>query len=221
MILAAGRGERMRALTEGTPKPLLRVGRQSLIERHLTRLAAAGIDRVVVNLSYLGGRIRAALGDGHRYGVTIDYSEEPEPPLETAGGIVHALPRLGTDPFVLVNADVLTDFDFASLRGPQGAGTLVLVPNPPHNESGDFGLAADGRATLSSPLLTFAGISILTPDLFTPLPAGRRLLKPILDAAVESGRLHAIRHDGLWLDVGTPERLEHARAIMQTLESPE
>ena len=221
MILAAGRGERMHALTNEVPKPLLRVGRQSLIERHLTRLPAAGIERVVVNLSYRGDQIRAALGDGRRYGVAIDYSPEPEPPLETAGGIVRALPKLGDGPFLLVNADVLTDFEFARLRGLADDGALVLVPNPPHNESGDFGLTADGRATLAPPRLTFAGISILHTELFASLSDGRRPLKPILDAAIDQGRLRALRHDGLWLDVGTPERLEQARTIIEQLEPTE
>jgi MurNAc alpha-1-phosphate uridylyltransferase len=153
MLLAAGRGERMGALTADMPKPLLTVGARTLIERHIARLAASGFVDVVVNLSYRGAQIRTALGDGARYGARIVYSEEGEPPLETAGGIVHALRFLGGEPFLLVNADVLTDFDPASLRAAPES-TLVLVPNPPHNTRGDFGLDADGYVSQRPPLLT-------------------------------------------------------------------
>lgn len=216
MILAAGRGERMAELTTETPKPLLRIGRESLIERHLRRLAEAGVREVVVNLSYRGDQIRSFLGDGARWGVAVHYSEEGEPPLETAGGIVHALPLLGSEPFMLVNADVLTDFDFRRLRAPLGAGILVLVDNPPHHPRGDFGIDAQGVVTASPPTFTFAGISVLEPRLFEDLGPGRRPLKPILDEAVAARRLHGLRFVGTWLDVGTSERLEAARALMST-----
>lgn len=213
MLLAAGRGERMRTLTDDTPKPLLRVGGETLIGRHLRRLASAGIRETVVNLSYRGDQIRAALGDGRRYGVAIEYSQEPEPPLETAGGIVHALPILGEGPFVLVNADILTDFDFGAFDGTEGQDLLVLVPNPPHNAGGDFNLAGDGRLGSIGPRLTFAGISRLNTSLFAELAPGRRPLKPVLDAAIERRELYGLLHEGLWLDVGTPERLAQARAL--------
>lgn len=214
MMLAAGRGERMGALTALRPKPLLDVGGESLIERHLRRLAAAGFDEVVVNLSYRGAQIRAALGDGERFGLRLAYSEEGEPPLETAGGIIRALPLLGDAPFLLVNADVVTDLDFAAWRREQPESALLLVPNPPHNPAGDFGLDARGRVTPQPPLLTYGGIGTLDPALFEGLPPGRRPLKPVLDAAIAAGALRGVCYRGLWLDVGTPDRLEHARATL-------
>jgi N-acetyl-alpha-D-muramate 1-phosphate uridylyltransferase len=143
MILAAGRGERMGVLTASEPKPLLDVGGVPLIERQLARLATSGFIDVVINLSYRGAQIRARVGDGRRFGVTITYSEEGEPPLETAGGIVHALPWLGSGPFLLVNSDVYTDLELAAFAAhAAGRSTLLLVPNPAHNERGDFGLGS-------------------------------------------------------------------------------
>jgi MurNAc alpha-1-phosphate uridylyltransferase len=214
MLLAAGRGERMAALTASQPKPLLDVGGVSLIERHVMRLAAAGIRELVVNLSYRGAQIRERLGDGERYGVAIAYSEEGEPPLETAGGIVQALPLLGREPFLLVSSDVLTDFDFGVLRGAAARNSLVLVPNPDHHPRGDFGIDAADRVAAHAPLSTYAGLANLDPELFAGLAPGRRPLKPVLDAAIGRGLLRAIRYDGLWLDVGTPERLEAARRVL-------
>jgi MurNAc alpha-1-phosphate uridylyltransferase len=217
MVLAAGRGERMAALTARRPKPLLEVGGRSLIERHIDRLARAGISEVVINISYRGEQIRARLGDGRRWGVTIRYSDEGEPPLETGGGIVNALPLLGAAPFLLVNADVVTDFDPAELMAEPGADTLLLVPNPPHHPNGDFGLDSSGYLTAAAPRLTYAGIAALDPALFSGLPPMRRALKPILDAAIERHALRGLRYDGLWLDVGTPARLEQARAALRAL----
>jgi MurNAc alpha-1-phosphate uridylyltransferase len=218
MILAAGRGERMGVLTAHSPKPLLDVGGGSLIERHLERLVAAGLDDIVVNLSYGGSEIRRRLGDGRRYGAVIRYSEEGDPPLETAGGIVHALPLLGGGRFLLVNADVLTDLDFGVLAALDRS-TLVLVPNPPHHPGGDFGLDAAGRVGHAEPKLTFAGVSVLDTAMFDACGPGRRPLKPVLDEAIGAGTLFGLRHDGLWLDVGTPERLETARTVMTALEA--
>ena len=214
MLLAAGRGERMGALTALQPKPLLTIGARPLIEHHVARLAASGVDEIVINLSYRGTQIREHLGNGERFGVTIAYSEEGEPPLETAGGIVQALPLLGQEPFVLVNSDVFTDFDFRVLvEGPR-VQTLVLVPNPPHNLRGDFGLDAAGFVSASAPLKTYAGIAVFDPKgLFAGLTPGRRPLKPLLDAAIARRELRGLEFAGLWLDVGTPERLEDARAI--------
>lgn len=203
----------MHGLTAAAPKPLLDVGGQPLIVRHVRRLAAAGVDTIVVNLSYRGARIRDALGAGSAFGVAIAYSDEGPVPLETGGGIVAALPLLGDAPFLLVNADIYTDFDFASLRAPRGPAELVLVPNPPHHPDGDFTLDAEGRVGGAGPRLTLAGISLLDPALFADLQPGIRPLKPILDAAIAAGRVHGRRHDGLWLDVGTPERLAAARAL--------
>ena len=212
MILAAGRGERMGALTATQPKPLLMIGDRSLIEHHVVRLAASGIEELVINLSYRGSEIRKRVGDGSRFGVSIKYSEEGEPPLETGGGIVHALPLLGREPFLLVNSDVYTDFDFRVLverRVP----TLVLVPNPMHNARGDFGLDAAGLVSAAPPLSTYAGIAIFDPKWFAELAPGRRPLKPVLDAAIARRELKGLEFLGAWLDVGTPERLEQARAL--------
>ena len=216
MLLAAGRGERMGELTEDRPKPLLSLGSETLIERQLRRLSRAGLREIVVNLSYFGGLMREMLGDGRRYGVQIQYSDEGHPPLETAGGVARALPLLGDEPFVLVNSDVVTDFDFARLTrielGPL-SGSLVLVRNPSHHPIGDFGLDAEGRATAGGERLTYAGIALLSPRLFAGLGDARAPLRPILDAAIDRGELGALRHDGLWIDVGTPERLEAARNL--------
>jgi N-acetyl-alpha-D-muramate 1-phosphate uridylyltransferase len=213
MILAAGRGERMGALTALQPKPLLTIGARSLIEHHVARLAASGIDEIVINLSYRGTQIREQLGDGARFGVTIAYSEEGEPPLETAGGILQALPLLGLEPFVLVNSDVFTDFDFRALVAGPRVQTLVLVPNPPHNPKGDFGLDSDGFVSAAPPLRTYAGIAVFDPRAFAGLAPGRRPLKPWLDAAIARRELRGVEFLGSWLDVGTPERLEQARTM--------
>ena len=213
MILAAGRGERMGALTATQPKPLLTIGDRSLIEHHVMRLAASGIDEIVINLSYRGAEIRKRLGDGSRFGVSIRYSDEGEPPLETGGGIVNALPLLGREPFLLVNSDIYTDFDFRILVDGPHVPTLVLVPNPSHNARGDFGLDAGGFVSASPPLSTYAGVAIFHPKMFAELTPGRRPLKPLLDAAIARRELRALAHPGLWLDVGTPERLEEARAL--------
>ena len=212
MLLAAGRGERMGTLTATQPKPLLTIGDRALIEHHIVRLAASGIHELVINLSYRGSEIRKRLGDGSRFGVSIAYSEEGEPPLETGGGIVHALPLLGREPFLLVNSDLYTDFDFRVLIQWPRAPTLVLVPNPPHHVRGDFGFE-DGFVTASPPLSTYAGIAVFDPQWFAVLAPGRRPLKPVLDAAIARRELQGLKFSGLWLDVGTPERLEEARAL--------
>jgi MurNAc alpha-1-phosphate uridylyltransferase len=167
----------------------------------------------VINLSYRGVQLRERLGDGARYGVSIAYSDEGEPPLETAGGIVQALPLLGADPFLLVNSDVFTDFDFRTLAAVPRRSTVVGVANPPHHVRGDFGVDAAGFVTAADPLLTYAGIAVFDPRAFASLTPGRRPLKPLLDAAIARRELRGIVHSGLWLDVGTPERLETARAI--------
>jgi MurNAc alpha-1-phosphate uridylyltransferase len=211
MLLAAGRGERMGTLTATQPKPLLTIGERSLIEHHVVRLAASGIDEIVINLSYRGSEIRKRLGDGTRFGVSIEYSDEGEPPLETGGGIVHALPLLGREPFLLVNSDIYTDFDFRVLVDGPRAPVLVLVPNPSHNARGDFGLDAAGFVSASPPLSTYAGIAIFDHAWFAALAPGRRPLKPVLDAAIARRDLRGLEFAGLWLDVGTPERLEEAR----------
>jgi N-acetyl-alpha-D-muramate 1-phosphate uridylyltransferase len=212
MVLAAGRGERMGALTANRPKPLLEIDGVSLIERHVQKLAACGVEEIVINLSYLGAQIRDRLADGKRFGLAIRYSDEGEPPLETAGGIVRALPLLGATPFLLVNADVFTDFDFATLLAdPRSA--LVLVPNPAHNARGDFGSDESGLVRAAPPLSTYGGIAVLDPKLFAGLAQGRRPLKPVLDLGVARRELRAVHYQGVWIDVGTPERLDEARRL--------
>jgi MurNAc alpha-1-phosphate uridylyltransferase len=223
MILAAGRGERMRPLTDRCPKPLLEVGGRPLIAWHLRRLAAAGIRDVVINHAWLGDRIEAALGDGAAYGLRIRYSAETEA-LETAGGIAKALPLLGDDPFVVVNGDVWCDWDPARARSIasqlDALGWLcwcVLVANPGHNPRGDFALR-DGRlrAGDDAQRLTFAGIGVYRPELFAAVPPGGRApLAPLLRDAAVRGLAGAERHSGRWVDVGTPERLAELDAQLR------
>lgn len=216
MLLAAGRGERMRPLTDSCPKPLLPVGGRPLIAWHLRALAAAGFTEVVINLSWLGARIREALGDGAAHGVSLRYSEEGEPPLETGGGIRRALPLLGPDPFLLVNGDVFTDVDFRSLRLPEGSlAHLVLVPNPEHHPRGDFDLAAGRIVDGAGERLTYSGIGVIHPGLLEGSEDGRFPLLPWLLRAREAGRLTGERHDGYWLDVGTPARLAELEARLR------
>lgn len=207
MVLAAGRGERMRPLTDHTPKPLLRVGGKPLVAHHLEALAAAGCREVVMNCSWLADRLRAELGDGQAWGVSIEYSAEPWPPLDTGGGIFQALPLLGPGPFLLLNGDVWCDVSPASLELPVGMlGHLLLVPNPAHNPQGDFGLV-DGRVEPgASPRLTYGGMAVLTPELFEGCRPGRFPLAPILASAARQGRISGMLHGGAWVDVGTPER---------------
>ncbi len=209
MILAAGWGERMRPLTDHTPKPLLRVAGRSLIERQIEHLRAAGFRELVINTSWLGEQIEQALGDGSARGMRIQYSREAQP-LETAGGIVQALPLLGDEPFVVVNGDIFSDYDPGRLpRVPDGLAHLVLVDNPGHNARGDFGLDTRGRIDENAATrLTFAGMGVYRPELFTGLATGERKLAPLLQAAARRGEVTAERHAGTWLDVGTPERLK-------------
>lgn len=213
MLLAAGRGERMRPLTEHTPKALLKAGPLSLIEHHLLRLAGSGFRHVVVNHAYRGAQIEAALGDGGRYGLEIRYSPEDEPGLETGGGIHRALPLLGAAPFLVINADVYTDYPFAALPG-RFAGPwaqLVLVDNPPHHPAGDFDLAAGRVVAGTGPRLTFSGIGMYHPELFAACRPGAFPLAPLLRAAIARDRVGGEHYRGLWLDVGTPERLALAQ----------
>lgn len=211
MILAAGRGRRLEGLTVDTPKPLLKVGGESLIERHLRRLAGAGFSEIVINLSYLGDRIRNELGEVSRWGQTLTYSDEGSSALETGGGIINALPLLKPGPFLIVNADIFTEFDFTTLRCEDRAGHLVLVPNPPEHEYGDFGLASSGMVNMKLPLLTYSGIAILSPEIFHGFVPGHRPLRPILDAAIAQKMLEGSCYMGMWSDVGTPGRLIEIR----------
>ncbi|MEO8307212.1 MAG: N-acetylmuramate alpha-1-phosphate uridylyltransferase MurU [Pseudomonadota bacterium] len=219
MLLAAGRGERMRPLTDERPKPLLQVAGKPLIAWHLERLARAGFTEVVINVSWLGELIVAALGDGSDFGVNIAWSREPWPALETGGGLVNALPLLGDGPFLLVNSDVYTDVEFASLRiAPDDLAQLVLVPNPVHHVEGDFWLDARGRiGTQGGERLTYSGISLLRPQLFAGAQPGRFPLLPWLARALAAGRLGGQKHSGRWLDIGTPQRLHELDAQLASV----
>ena len=214
MILAAGKGERMRPLTEHCPKPLLMVNGSTLLERHIVALVAAGISDIVINVSYLADQIIDFCGDGSRWGCSIEFSVEDEP-LETAGGVIQALPRLGTEPFLLVSADVLTDFDYCELaehKLDSDWASLVLVPNPEHHPKGDFGLSAGRIAQAAAEIdsFTYSGVGMVSPELFHSLEAGKRRIRPVFDRAIESNRLGGRVWSGAWSDVGTPERLESA-----------
>ena len=209
MILAAGRGERMGALTDRVPKPLLEAGGRTLIEHQVLHLAGAGFRDLVVNLAWLGDLIAARLGDGSRYGVRIRYSREPEGALDTGGGIRNALPLLGGGRFIAVNADVRSDHPFETLRDASvGDAHVVLVDNPAHHRSGDFGLAPDGKVVESKrDRLTFSGIGCYHPRLFGARRSGRFPLVSVLRDAMEAGTLYGEHHRGEWIDVGTPDRL--------------
>lgn len=214
MILAAGRGERMRPLTDHMPKALLRIKDKYLISMIISSLSQAGIDELVINLAHLGEQIAAALGDGATQGVRISYSRETDA-LETAGGIVYALPLLGTEPFIAVNADVYSDYDFAALvRSAQrlnAAGPLahlVLVENPPQHPRGDFGLAGERVLADATSRYTFSGIGAYHPALFAGITRGARVrLADVLIAAMAEGRVTGELYRGRWHDIGTPERL--------------
>lgn len=207
MLLAAGRGERLRPLTDACPKPLLPVGGRPLIHWQLERLARAGFDRVVVNTSWLAERIAEELGDGARFGLAIELSYEGPEPLETGGGIQHALARLA-DPFLVVNSDVWCDVDLDALAlGSTDLAQLVLVDNPPHHPQGDFALHQGRVREPGAPRLTFAGIGVYRHALFAGSAPGRFPLAPLLRAAAARDQLAGHHHRGTWLDVGTPERL--------------
>jgi MurNAc alpha-1-phosphate uridylyltransferase len=232
MILAAGKGERMRPLTLSRPKPLLDVGGMALIEHHLYALASAGFSEVVVNLSWLGEQLSAVLGNGSRYGLSIAYSDEGPEPLETGGGIFRALPLLSpisVEPFLVLNGDVWMQYPFADLREKFAQGLpgkdqahLVLVPNPDHNRQGDFtfdagrmvepvpGMAADTAVAMrlaALPKYTFSGLGVYHPSLFNACEDGSFKLAPLLRSAAINARVSAELFEGDWLDIGTPERL--------------
>ena len=233
MILAAGRGQRMRPLTDHTPKPLLEVGGKPLIVWHIERLVEAGHADIVVNCAWLGERLRDALGDGSRYGARLHWSPE-EPALETAGGIARALPLLGPEPFLVVNGDIWCDWDFSqahriagSLSERPALAWLLLVANPPQHPRGDFILMDDGRVhapaqpantALADPAhtLTFAGIGVYDPSLFDAVPADLPSpLAPLLRGAMERNSVIGTAHSGQWMDIGTPERLQHLDTLLK------
>ena len=211
MILAAGLGKRMRPLTLSTPKPLLCVGGKPLIEYHLEALAAAGVREVVINVAYLGEQIKAALGNGQRWQLAIEYSTEPSP-LETAGAIAQALPLLGDQPFLLINADIWTDLPLGPLLSislGDALGHLVLVNNPEHHPQGDFSIAAGRLLERREPAYTFSGVSVLHPQLIATYPQ-RRACFPLVEVfreGIAQGQLTAQHYGGRWCDVGTVERL--------------
>lgn len=209
MILAAGLGERMRPLTDTTPKPLLKVGGIPLIVWHLERLAHNDFTDIVINIAHLGYQIPQALGDGSEWGVNIAYSDEQEEGgLETAGGIVKALPLLGEETFLVLNGDIWTDYDFQCHRKLADGilAHLILVPNPEHNPQGDFAL--DGQRVVDAKQYTFAGIAYYSPRLFENVPYGKSALSPLLRAAIKEGKVTGELHEGEWVDIGTPQRLE-------------
>ena len=217
MLLAAGRGERLRPLTERVPKPLVEAGGKPLVGWHLERLAAGGFTEVVLNVSHLADAIVERLGDGRRYGLSIRYSREAEP-LETAGGIARALALLGGEPFLLVNADIYCEADFASLaRTPLGGrlAHLVLVPNPPHRAQGDFSLAAGRVGNAGQPRYTYAGVAVMSPRLVERVRPGEKApLAPLLREAAERRMISGELYTGLWQDVGTLERLRELEATL-------
>jgi MurNAc alpha-1-phosphate uridylyltransferase len=208
MVLAAGRGERLRPLTDHTPKPMLLVRGKPLIIWHLEALARAGVREVVINLSWLGESIRQGLGSGEPFGVQIQYSEEPPGALEVGGGIFQALPLLGAGPFIVVNGDTYTDLDFAKLEiRPSALAHLVLVPNPAHHPGGDFVLQGRDVSASAGPKLTYSGIGVYRPELFAHCSPGRFPLLPLLQQAIAARHLSGERYDGHWTDVGSVQRL--------------
>ncbi len=218
MILAAGKGERMRPLTLTTPKPLISVAGVPLIEYHLRALARAGFKEVVINHAWLGEKIEAHLGTGEQFGLNIQYSVESQP-LETGGGIYQALKYLGDAPFVLVNGDIWTDYDFSALRKPlTGLAHLVLMDNPEHHVEGDFSLQQE-QVSLpqAGNSLTYSGIAVLHPQLFADCVGGAFRLAPLLRQAIARGQVSGEHFAGHWIDVGTQERLAAAEALLASL----
>ena len=219
LIFAAGRGERMRPLTDTVPKPLLRVGTKTLIEHHLEKLAAAGVEDVVINTSHLAGQFPATLGDGSRWDLSLHYSYEGEQPLETGGGMKLALPLLGDTPFIAVSADILSNYDYARLPAePNGLAHLVMVPNPEFHPGGDFSLDGDqlndeGRGER----LTFANIGVYRPELVASELDAYFKLRPIFDRAMRERRLSGECHNGFWRNIGTPQQLQ---ALQETARTP-
>lgn len=226
MILAAGRGARMREFTESTPKPLIKLGQRSLIEHHIMRLSELGFERIVINIAYLADQIPAALGDGSHYGVQILYSDESSSgALETAGGIAKALPLLKSENFIVVNSDIFTDFDYRQLlQTHDHPAQLVLVPNPLHNPHGDFSLDGQGvivPKTADQPSYTFSGIARYAKSLFKDLPVKKQALAPIFNQLIEHNQLNGQVYQGLWQDIGTPERLHEMEQKLRVTAGPE
>jgi N-acetyl-alpha-D-muramate 1-phosphate uridylyltransferase len=219
MLLAAGRGERLRPITDSVPKPLIRIAGRPLIGYHLAALARAGIREVVINVSWLGAQLRAALGDGAAYGVSITWSDEGPVPFETGGGIFRALPVLGPEHFLVVNADIWTDIDFGALSiEPDAWAHLVLVPNPAHHPRGDFGLEQGRVIAADTERLTYSGVGLYRPEFFAGCQPGRFPLLPLLNRAIAARRVRGHVHRGQWSDIGTPQRLADLADIPLQLE---
>jgi len=219
MILAAGRGERLRPLTDETPKPLVPVAGRELIVRHLASLSAAGFTDVVVNIAHGGTQIRDRLGDGSAFDLRIHYQDEDDRPLDTGGGLKRALPLLGNQPFVAINADVLTDYPFGMLGLPSGRlAHLVMVDNPGHRPEGDFALDGEEVTEGSGERLTFSGIGVYHPALFRGVEDTVFPLVPLLRDAMRREAVSGEHYTGVWLDVGTPERLQEADELAWRLE---
>ena len=221
MILAAGRGERLRPLTDGTPKPLIKVGARRLIEYHLDALAAAGMNQIVINLAHLGEQIVQQLGDGSRYDVSIAYSPEPEGALETAGGIMNALELIKSEYFCVVNGDIWTDFDFSKLPANiSGDVHLILVDNPEQHPEGDFHLDATGHLSLKTQSrLTFSGIAVYRKQFFSQTESGKMPLLPLFEKAIRAHRATGERYCGQWFDAGTPESLQTLREFVHKFQA--
>ena len=219
MLLAAGLGERLRPLTIETPKPLVQVGGKPIIEHHLEKLHAAGYSEIIINVSYLAQKIKNYLGDGQKYNVKIIYSDEGTTPLDTAGGIIHALPFLGEDPFLVMNSDIWCDhsLSFANLSSNKLA-HLVLIDNPSHNSKGDFAYEYGKIYNSGKNFLTFSGIGIYRPELFINLPKTKSALAPILRTAIEDENVSAEYFTGNWFDIGTPERLKETNIFLSKLK---
>ena len=222
MILAAGRGERMRPLTDHTPKPLLKVAGKPLIEYTVEALVTAGITDIVINLAHLGEKIQHYLGDGSRYQARIIYSDEGETGLETAGGIKKALPLLGDNPFLVVNGDISSDFPFDSLINKDcDFAHLVLVKNPTHHTTGDFALDSQSQTSSEgTPKYTYSGIGLYHPIFFAKLAQGKSALAPLLKNAMQAKRVTGELHNGFWMDIGTIERLEELNKLLQNTSRP-
>ncbi|UOA08375.1 N-acetylmuramate alpha-1-phosphate uridylyltransferase MurU [Methylobacter sp. S3L5C] len=218
MILAAGRGERMRPLTDHTPKPLLPVAGKTIIEHTINQLVSAGFKYIIINHAHLGQQIEDYLGNGKLYGANIQYSPEGEQGLETAGGIINALPLLGDDVFLVVNGDIATDFPFVELKNQAvDLAHLVLVDNPEHHPEGDFYLDNTGKIIDNgTKKLTFSGIGLYRPELFRNIPAGSSKLGPLLRQATGNQRVSGQKFAGFWMDIGTPERLQELNLLYTT-----
>ena len=218
MILAAGRGERLRPLTDHTPKPLLPIAGRPMLEYIIEALIKADFNDLVINLSHLGQQIQDEIGNGARFNATIQYSPEGDTGLETAGGIMHALPLLGTEPFLVVNGDIATNFPFSSLKNQViDLAYLVLVKNPEHHPQGDFGLKNTIIQNNADIKYTFSGIGIYHPGLFANTPPGKTRLAPLLRQAVENNRITGELYTGFWADIGTQERLEEIDCYYQNM----